>query len=488
MKRVVSLLCAFLICVGGSAVARAELGADVRAILQDKLLARARVGVKLVKLGDSAGEVVPLFQANPADPLIPASNLKVVTTSAALDGLGADFKFRTLLLRHDQDLVLIGDGDPAFGDAELLKKSGWDVDTVFKTWAAGLARRKTGPARVLRVDDSVFDDEFVHPRWPADQEQKRYMAEVAGLNLNANCLDVYVKPAGGGQVVNYLTDPATHYVAVKNTCVASGENHVWLSREPGKNDLILRGQAAEANEAPVSVTIHDPPMYAGTVLAEALADAGVKVGGVARDRAARAAYAEASAGGGAGWAVLAVNETPLTAVIARANKDSMNLYAECCCKRLGFARRAPAPGPTAPPPSGRSSMTSASRPTSTTWTTGAACRRTTPSAPTSWSRSWSTTSTGRTPSRSWSRWPSPASTGRWRSGSAAPTSAAGCSPRAGSSTASVASAATSTPRTTGGTRSASCSTTSPPAAPPGRRRCKSGSCGLSTPARPADAK
>jgi D-alanyl-D-alanine carboxypeptidase/D-alanyl-D-alanine-endopeptidase (penicillin-binding protein 4) len=32
-----------------------------------------------------------------------------------------------------------------------------------------------------------------------------------------------------------------------------------------------------------------------------------------------------------------VHETPLAEVIARANKDSMNLYAECLCKRLGFA-------------------------------------------------------------------------------------------------------------------------------------------------------
>ena len=35
----------------------------------------------------------------------------------------------------DADLFLIGDGDPTLGDAEMLKKLGWDVDTVFKAWA-----------------------------------------------------------------------------------------------------------------------------------------------------------------------------------------------------------------------------------------------------------------------------------------------------------------------------------------------------------------
>ncbi len=35
------------------------------------------------------------------------------------------------------------------------------------------------------------------------------------------------------------------------------------------------------------------------------------------------------------WILLAQHETPLETVLARANKDSMNLYAECLCKRLG---------------------------------------------------------------------------------------------------------------------------------------------------------
>ena len=34
---------------------------------------------------------------------------------------------------------------------------------------------------------------------------------------------------------------------------------------------------------------------------------------------------------------MAVYETPLENVISRANKDSINLYAECMCKRIGAA-------------------------------------------------------------------------------------------------------------------------------------------------------
>jgi len=340
MKQFTIALLAFLIPVlAASRGARADLSGEIDQILDDKLLARAAVGIDIVRMGKTPDDAVRIYQVNPSLPLVPASNLKVITTSAALAQLGGDFKFRTLLLYHDGELVLVGDGDPTFGDAELLKKVGWDVDTVFKTWAAGLARKQFRSASDLLVDDSVFDDEFLHPDWPADQTQKRYVAEIAALNLNANCLDVYVRPAGYGRLVEFSTDPETRYVTIKNSCIEGSENAIWLSRQPGTNMLILRGTARSANDVPVSVTIHDPPMYAGAVLAEALRGSGITLSGqVRRDRTMREAYLKAVQTGDQSWTLLAVHETPLASVIDRANKDSMNLYAECLCKRLGFAR------------------------------------------------------------------------------------------------------------------------------------------------------
>jgi len=314
-----------------AATARADVGGDARAILRDPFLAHAQHSVMLVRLGD--GHPVTLFEDQAAKPLVPASNLKLITTSAAMQKLGADFKFRTMLLAHDGDLVLVGDGDPSFGDAELLKKVGWDVQTVFDTWAKGLAARGLRSARRLLVDDSIFDTEFLNPNWPADQEQKRYVAEVAGMNLNTNCLDVFVMPGRAGGLVHFVTDPHTNYFTIKNSCVSGSRNSVWLSRTPDTNELILRGETAGANQVPVSVTIHDPPLFAASVLADSLESAGISVGSVARDRTAREKYLH----GEPGWTLLAQNTTPLTQVMARANKDSMNLYAECTCKRLGAA-------------------------------------------------------------------------------------------------------------------------------------------------------
>ena len=138
--------------------------------------------------------------------------MKIATTSAALDKLGPDFRFRTLLILHDGDVILVGDGDPTFGDAEYLRKAGWGVTTVFDNWAAQLKKLNIATVKDVIIDDSVFDENFYHPRWPGDarrpQYKERFEAEVAGFNLNANCIDfARLEPTRTGQACRVLRSP-----------------------------------------------------------------------------------------------------------------------------------------------------------------------------------------------------------------------------------------------------------------------------------------
>jgi serine-type D-Ala-D-Ala carboxypeptidase/endopeptidase (penicillin-binding protein 4) len=319
-----------------SLTAHAEIDAQISAVLHDRLLNRAEESIEIIRLGSTPADGKLLYRHNSDIPLVPASNLKVLTTSAALDRLGPDFKFRTQLVLHNGNLILIGDGDPTFGDVELLSRVGWDVNTVFKNWATGLKQMNLPDVKDVVVDDSIFDSEFLHPHWPLDQVQKRYMAEVAGMNLNANCVDFYIRTNAPGQLVTALMNPSTQYIHFQNTCVSGGENAVWLSRQAETNDVIMRGQERVSTDVPISVTIHDPPLFAATVLAENLSAAGIRhTGDIHRDRSIRQQLNKALANGDKSWVVLGVHETSLAQAIARANKDSMNLYAECLCKRLG---------------------------------------------------------------------------------------------------------------------------------------------------------
>lgn len=332
MKRLAAVAVMLLTTVAASASAasgRGGLDDEIQAILSGKGFGGVKQGVYIARL--DASRPVAVYAKNAGTPLTPASNMKLLTTSAALERLGPDFKFRTLLVTHDNDVILVGDGDPAFGDEELLRPVHWNSTTTFENWAAALKKRGITSVRNVLVDDSVFDTDFFHPNWPAGQAAAAYCAEVAGMALNENLVGFLVKPTSPGALVSYTTVPPARGLSVQNDC-KTGAGSFWVNRRANSNEITLEGHAHANFSEPVRVTVHDPPVYAAGVFAEVLGRSGITVSGnVARDRSARAHL------NGPGYTAVAALETPLTTVLARCNKDSENVYAESLCKRLGFA-------------------------------------------------------------------------------------------------------------------------------------------------------
>ena len=156
LVRRVLLACLATVCFASS-LARADLAADVRAVLNDKYLSKAKAGVAIAKLTEGSDKADIIFASNAKTPLIPASNLKLITTAAALDRFGPDFKFRTHLLLKGEDLYLVGDGDPTLGDAEMLKPLGWDVTTIFNIWADELKKKNITSVKNLFVCPATID-------------------------------------------------------------------------------------------------------------------------------------------------------------------------------------------------------------------------------------------------------------------------------------------------------------------------------------------
>ncbi len=284
----------------------------------------------------------PVVRAKQDEGMIPASNLKLITSAAALGTLGPDFAFETRLLLlnpqaddkapHDSAILMVkGDGDPAFGDEGVLRRFGnevGDVEAMIQLWIDAV--KKAGITRVSRIiiDDSIFDTTFVHPTWPVDQLNLWYCAQVAGLNFYTNCLDVYPVPssvANDSPFVRVL--PSSPFIATTNMATTGAGDTFWVSRRPGTNELTFRGSVKNKRVRPVNVTVHDPPLFFGRIFADRLAKAGVATGAVNRPTPQ-----DAPGGGKA----LHVIRTPLSIVLARCNKNSQNLYAEALFKRIGF--------------------------------------------------------------------------------------------------------------------------------------------------------
>lgn len=281
---------------------------------------------------------ISIGDINAERPLIPASNMKVLTTGAALHVLGGNFKFDTRLLRDGDRLIVIGSGDPAFGDPELLRlmndSGGIGIEAFLDFWIQPVVASGIKHVSELIVCDRIFDREFVHSTWPVDQLNRRYCAEVAGLNFHTNVLHFYPRPGSDGgrpNVTNF--EPHASWLEIGNSATSrtgsDDPNSVWIARQHHTNTLRFYGNVKHAYRVPVPVTVHNMPEFFGRLLAERLRAAGVKVDAVRLPVPEEPLFT--------GELIAPVISTPLATIVQRCNRDSQNLYAEAMLKRVGAA-------------------------------------------------------------------------------------------------------------------------------------------------------
>ena len=102
---------------------------------------------------------------------MPASTMKVLTSTAALATLGPDHTFTTSVVRQGSTLTLVGGGDPLLERAPVDGDypDAADTTTLARATAAALRERagRGGPVR-LAYDDSLFSGPSQNPFWRAD--------------------------------------------------------------------------------------------------------------------------------------------------------------------------------------------------------------------------------------------------------------------------------------------------------------------------------
>jgi D-alanyl-D-alanine carboxypeptidase/D-alanyl-D-alanine-endopeptidase (penicillin-binding protein 4) len=336
-RRTLPLLLALAVVLPASAGAfAASLEAEVELAIAAAGLGGAGVGVSVLE----AGPGTALVAVNAETLMIPASNMKLVTTGAALHTLGPDFRFQTRLLREGDRLVVVGDGDPAFGDPALLATmtaadggTGLDVDEFLDLWLDAAVATGIERFSEVLVDDRIFDREFVHATWPRDQLNRRYCAQVSGLGFHLNQIHFYPDPRRDQRPSLYRFVPRTSRLKIENNATSRMGPHdgntAWISRRLGTNDLTFYGNVKHRYRAPVPVTLHDMATFFGELLAERLRQRGVEVDAVR--------LVDRNRGPSTGEAVGPVIYTPIGTVVTRCNRDSQNLYAECLLKRMGHA-------------------------------------------------------------------------------------------------------------------------------------------------------
>ncbi|NNM26312.1 MAG: D-alanyl-D-alanine carboxypeptidase/D-alanyl-D-alanine-endopeptidase [Phycisphaerales bacterium] len=320
-----------------TATAAASVKAEVEVLIASADLGAAEVSVSVVEAGPGTSVV----EIASDQLMIPASNLKLFTSGAALHTLGPEFRFQTTLRRDGDRLIVVGSGDPGFGDPALLammrvtNAAGdtlpLDVDSFLELWVGAVVDAGMRNVSEIVVDDSVFDRDFIHPDWPRDQLNRRYCAEVAGLNFHLNRLHFFPEPRPGARPSLAKYTPHTRAVSIDDNQATSrvgakDSNTAWIARKLETNRLTLYGNVKHAYRTPVAVTVHDMPTLFGRLLAERLAAAGVTV------NATRLVGPGEQLGGDILGTLV---YTPIATAVRRCNRDSQNLYAEALLKRMG---------------------------------------------------------------------------------------------------------------------------------------------------------
>jgi D-alanyl-D-alanine carboxypeptidase/D-alanyl-D-alanine-endopeptidase (penicillin-binding protein 4) len=303
------------------------LNAQARQIIGGVDLKGADVSAYAVDLSTGA----ELISIDADEPMAPASNLKVITTAAALKILGPDFRFRTELRVADgpngSTIIVHGDGDPSFADPKILKASGMDVEQLLQLMVSAVQKAKVTKIDRVVVDDRIFEASGVHPCWKSKDLGDWFTAPVAGFNFFDNCLDFY--PAVVNGRVEVRTSPATPFMKITNK--VQYYNHAKDSfsavHRAGVNEWTCAGVIEATHTSPTSAPVADAPEFFADVLADRLSAAGIPVG--SSSKAAPAEKLPESR-------VILPIETPIGVVMQRCNKDSINLFAEAFCKRVGF--------------------------------------------------------------------------------------------------------------------------------------------------------
>ncbi|MCX7995410.1 MAG: D-alanyl-D-alanine carboxypeptidase/D-alanyl-D-alanine-endopeptidase [candidate division WOR-3 bacterium] len=268
-----------------------------------------------------------VYDYNGEKVFIPASNMKIITTAAALYFLGKNFQYRTLLYLRGKihgkklhgDIILQGGGDPYFSIKDMERF----VDKIRKLDIDEI----TGG--ILIIDD-YFTSERLPVGWAWHYLDAKYAPEISALSFNKNVVSVRIRPSNIGDIAPVSIYPSTCYVKLVNSIktTANSENLI-IFRKPEENVIIVEGTIKNARD--IDIAVKDPALFAGEYLKERLSAIGIKINAqVKRIRSYEIFIAQESP------VILDSALSPmLLEMIKETNTESENLYAEILLKTLG---------------------------------------------------------------------------------------------------------------------------------------------------------
>jgi len=297
-----------------------QLRNDINAILSDTLFIPVHASIKVVSL--DSGNVLYEHESNAL--MNPASNIKLVTSGAALSVLDTGYQFKTSVFVDTnttegdiaQNIYLKGFGDPDLASSDLdslavaVHRSG--INTI---------------ARNIIVDDSFFDDNYWGDGWAWDDESDPDAPYIDALSVNKNCIRVIVTTDSDHSSVSL--EPNTDFVTVVNqaTIVLDSIRMPLKIRRlsfNNTNTIIVQGDIFRYSRITQDIALRRPAFYTGALFKESLRRASIFVWGDIVSGVVPNDIQE-----------IAQHVQPIGSMLCTMNKQSDNLSAENTLKVIG---------------------------------------------------------------------------------------------------------------------------------------------------------
>lgn len=303
-----------------------ELAPTIDQILASQPSQRAQWGILVAPL--EGGE--PLYALEAEHFFIPASNVKLLITAAALTRFGPEHQVTTTVYAEpnagETVLRIVGQGDPSLTDVSL------------QALAQQVREQIPGSVDRLIVDDTYFWGDPINPNWEWEDLQAGYGPPANSLMLNLNEIRFNLFPQAVGQPLGVSFaipgDGAGWQIENFSTTVPAGDapELTWIVQDGQRQRLQIHGQLQVGSEpSEEAIAVPNPTQRFLRQFEVALRQAGITV---------QQTEIASEPIGEQGVAIARISSPPFIDLITEANTESENLYAEALLRHIGvsFAR------------------------------------------------------------------------------------------------------------------------------------------------------
>lgn len=214
--------------------------------------------------------------------LVPASTMKVVTTGAALNILGADFRFETKIEFegiYDSlngivkgNIYITGGGDPTLASEYFRDKK--DSLSVVQRWA--LILKEKGIKKVegkIIADAGVFEDNTTPSQWIWGDMGNYYGAGASGLTYMDNKITFHFvsKNENTSTQISKVTPDIKGLKIINNVTAGGKKDNAYVYASPYDYRYMVEGNIPpNRSDYEVDAAMPDPALYCAQSFYEAL--------------------------------------------------------------------------------------------------------------------------------------------------------------------------------------------------------------------------